>query len=58
MTYLDLAREVAQKHGAIHTDDELDYILWEHTAFPFCNVDRLREHLAKFFGDQQERLDT
>lgn len=58
MTYLDMAREVAQSAGVTpYSDEELDCVLWEHTAFPFCDVSYLRGQLEEFFA-QQQRLDT
>lgn len=29
------------------TDDEADYILWNQTAFPFGNLNYIREQLAR-----------
>lgn len=57
MTALDLARETAHRVGVTtYSDGELDYVLWEHTAFPFCGEPVLRRQLEEFF-DQQKGLD-
>jgi hypothetical protein len=57
MTYLDMARKIASSAGVItYSDDELDSVLWEHTAFPFCDVPYLQGQLEEFFA-QQKGLD-
>lgn len=57
MTYLDMTREVAHSAGVItYSDEDLDYVLWEHTAFPFCGVPLLRAQLKEFFAQQKGTL--
>lgn len=56
MTAIDLAREVAHSAGVTtYSDDDLDYVLWEHTAFPWGGVPYLRRQLEEFFSKQQEK---
>ena len=50
-TYQDLVREYFPKA----TDEEVEFILWEKTAFPFASEATLREQLA-LFRDRTQRL--
>ena len=43
-TWLDLVRE----YFPDATDEEGDYILWEHTAFPFASVKHIEMQIAKY----------
>jgi hypothetical protein len=57
ITWADWVRLVAAEHG-VHglTDDDVDFLLWERTAWPTCTetgvlraqlVDALAEHLDR-----------
>lgn len=43
-TWMDLAREIFPDA----TEDHLDFILWNHTAFPFADVDHIRRQLIDY----------
>jgi len=39
VTVLEAAKEEAAKFGRVLTDDEAEYVIWEHTGFPaFWNI--------------------
>lgn len=44
MTWLDLVR----KYFPDATDEEADYILWEHTAFPFAGIEYIEMQIKKY----------
>lgn len=39
VTWLDLVQRIGAWHGQSVTDDEADFILWEHSAFPCSSFD-------------------
>ena len=42
-TFYDLVREVFS--GA--TDEECEFLLWENTAFPFCDIEHVKKQLLE-----------
>ncbi|MCP4392671.1 MAG: hypothetical protein GY804_00095 [Alphaproteobacteria bacterium] len=35
------------------TDEECDFILWEKTAFPFCDMETVEGQLKDFFDKEK-----
>lgn len=54
LSWRDLVRLAAARHGrADLSEEEVDWILWEHTAFPFCTPARICVQLHRFFTAQE-----
>lgn len=53
LTWADLVRLTATTAGYLsHLDDvEVDFILWEHTAFPIADAPYILRQLEAFFDD-------
>jgi hypothetical protein len=50
-TWADLVRKLAAKHGVQGlSDKEIDFILWERTAWQFADRDYVCDQLAKLFA--------
>lgn len=43
-TWMDLAREVFPDA----TEEYLDFVLWNHTAFPFADADHVKKQLIDY----------
>lgn len=59
MTALEIAGEIAEKHGFELSQDQLNFVIWEHTGFPeFWHIPRdgntpeecLRTQLKEYFS--------
>ena len=47
---VDSVREVSSTHGFELTDEQLDHVLYEHTAFPFSDDPAfMRRQVEEFF---------
>lgn len=51
LTWADWVRLVAAEHG-VHdlSEDDIDVLLWERTAFPVAGPDHVRPQLAQLFA--------
>ncbi len=45
MTFIELVRTYEKDL----TDEECDFILWEKTGFPFCDMETIEKQLRDFF---------
>ena len=50
--------ELVREYFPDSTDDEVKYILWNKTAFPFGRPEKIREHLATYWAACQIDADT
>lgn len=48
-TWGDMVRRVAADYGRQPDDDEVEFVLWEHTAFPFDTPDRVERQVREFY---------
>ena len=59
MTWIELVRDEAKKLKRTVTDEQADYILWEHTGFPeFWQGDPetcCREQVREFFESEKPK---
>ena len=54
MTPIEAAREIAVEHGYTDTsDDHLDWLLWERTAFPICSLDHTAAQLDRYMANSR-----
>lgn len=54
LTWRDLARLIAGRHGQPGlSDEEIDWLLWEHTAFPLVSPARVCVQLHRYFVAQE-----
>lgn len=48
-TWSEMVRRIAAVYDAPElTDDEVEFILWERTAFPFDTPDRIEQQVREF----------
>lgn len=50
LTWADWVRLIASDYGVSLTDDAIDFVLWERTAWPVADVAHVREQLHAFFA--------
>ena len=50
MTWIELARSHAKAHKKDLTDETLEFILWEYTAFPLASPEFVGVQLCEFFA--------
>lgn len=52
MSWRDLTRAIAREHGKENlTDDEVDLVLWEKTAYPFARIAYTAVQIDDYFSD-------
>ncbi len=51
-TWRDMAREYVPKA----TDEEIDFILWEYTCYPFGSEEDVRNQLKNLYPSLKERF--
>jgi hypothetical protein len=55
VTWADWVRLVASEHGVYGlSDDDVEYLLWERTAWPICDVPYLRRQVIDVVMDEGE----
>lgn len=50
-TWQNLVRGIALGFGRQVSDDEIEFILWERTAFPVGGLDTTRRQVVEWFTD-------
>lgn len=50
--YYDLLQRIAEDQGLDPlSEDEMDWLLWNHTGFPFATDEEIVEGVLRFFAD-------
>lgn len=51
-SWVDWVQRTGEAYGQTLTTNEVDFILWDRTDFPFASESRIEEQVHDFFRDQ------
>lgn len=57
MTWIQMAKSIAEQYGIELDNEQADYFLWEETAFPVSGEEITRKQLHEVFSEMATTKD-